>query len=453
MQQRAIALNRFGLGARAAEWERASDPELWLRSQLTEFTKIDDGPTTAEILSDVLLLQRNARQTKRAEDREMFRRRLREHYQAQTLSRYQRAATTDAPFRERLVHFWSNHFAVSADKPPLAAIVGRYEDEVVRPHFLGRFADLLRAALQHPAMIYYLDNQQSIGPRSRAAQLSTRRRSNRPRGLNENLAREVLELHTLGVDGGYDQRDVQALAKMLTGWSTVSVREAERSDAKRLGSFQFRSATHEPGAQRLLGRRYAAPGIAQASNALEDLAVHPATATHLATKLARHFVDDRPDPALVTRLASSYLASSGELRSLYTALIESPEARRAEPKKYKSPHEFVISVHRALAHEPRNPRALTGTLATLGQPAFRPGSPAGWPDTVADWGGADALLKRIEWVGAAGRLVTGPADPRAVAEAALGPTLTMATRRAVERAGSRAQALTLLFASPEFLRR
>ena len=232
-------------------------------------------------------------------------------YRAEALARLQRAVIADCGFVERLVVFWSNHFCISANKGALARMwAGSFEREAIRPHVLGRFGDMLKAVEQHPAMLFYLDNQQSLGPDSRAGQ-------NRKRGLNENLAREIMELHTLGVGGGYSQDDVTSLARIITGW-TFAGRQGQLGAP---GSFVFNANAHEPGAQPLLGKTYRDNGVAQGEAALADIARHPSTANFIATKFARHFVADDPPPALVARLQQVFHSSDGDLRALALALV------------------------------------------------------------------------------------------------------------------------------------
>ncbi len=227
------------------------------------------------------------------------------HYLAQAEARVRVAARTEAPFHERLVQFWSNHFAVSIDKPVCLGIAGALENEAIRPHVTGHFGELLRAVEQHPAMIAYLDNQGSAGPDSEIARLG-RRRGNAQRkvGINENLAREILELHTLGVDGGYSQADVTTFAKVLTGWS-IGGGEGRLAGGT-AGRYFFRENLHQPGSQTLLGRSYAQSGEAQGLAVLADLSRHPSTARHLATKLARHFIADDPPVQSIDRIASAF---------------------------------------------------------------------------------------------------------------------------------------------------
>ncbi|QWP74635.1 DUF1800 domain-containing protein [Lysobacter sp. K5869] len=382
-----------------------------------------------------------------ADPSDNLRRELRRQQLAEFAARYRHAADTDAPFVERLTQFWSNHFAVSIDKGNARLYAGSMEREAIRPHVLGRFEDMLLAVESHPAMLRYLDNAASIGDDSRAA-MRAQKLGREKRGLNENLAREILELHTLGVDGGYRQDDVIELARAITGWSTPGPRDDDASQA-----FVFRANAHEPGARRVLGRGYAEGGQEQGRAVLADLARHPATARHLSFKLARHFVADQPPPALVERMAQAYLRENGDLRALYRALIESDHAWSADARKFKTPNDFVISALRAgeLAVDDQA-RALVGLLASLGQPVFTPRSPAGFPDTAADWSSPDGLFKRIQAAQLfAARVDSGGTTPYQRALDVLGSQAVSGDFAiGLRRAGSASDGYSLLFASPAF---
>jgi len=460
MKRAVIAANRFGLGARPGDLARIEpDPEGWLTEQLQgpsrspeDLEHLPDSATVLIEIQDVRRAQRDMK--KKGEDIvEKYGRLVRRHYVAQTEARYRLAAKSDLPFYERLVHFWSNHFAISADKQPLPAIAGLFENEAIRPNVSGRFADLLLAVEQHPAMIVYLDNQRSTGPGSRLGKRANKRRTDQQFGLNENLAREILELHTLGVDGGYSQLDVTTFAKVLTGWSIGGANERGRFADGEPGKFEFREIIHEPGAHKVLGTRYKDSGVNQGIAVLRDLAMHPSTARFLSTKLARHFVADEPPPSLVDELTATYLDSGGDLPAVYKALIAADEPWRETYAKYKTPHEFVVSTLRAFDHVPDNPRFIVGALDLMGQTPFRPGSPEGWPDTAQQWGGADALYKRIEWANTVARVVGSRVNPVDLGDAVLGPAFNAETRKAVSRAESLSQGVTLLLASPDFQRR
>ena len=459
-----IAANRFGLGARPGDLQDIdADPQGWLLRQLQGPARlpaeIRQLPDTASVLLEVQEVRKMQRNARRGPDDEpgpdvvqKFGAVVRRHYLEQTDVKFRLAASTDLPFHERLVNFWANHFAVSADKQPFSALAGLFENEAIRPNLNGTFAALLLAVEQHPTMILYLDNQRSIGPNSTLANRARRRGSDQQFGLNENLAREILELHTLGVDGGYSQQDVTAFARVITGWS-IGGGEDRRIAEGTPGTFQFRASMHEPGSQSILGRRYAQNGIAQGEAVLTELATHPSTARFIATKLTRHFVADDPPPAMVERIARVYLDTGGDLPSVHAALVNDSEPWRSTFGKYKTPQEFVISAFRAFDRVPDNGRFVVGALDLMGQTPFRPGSPAGWPDDADHWGGADSLFKRLEWSNTVAHYAGSQIRPLQLAEGALGPALGEHSRTAISRAASAAQGVTLFLASPEFQRR
>ncbi len=461
----AIAANRFGLGAKPGELKKIdSNPRAWLLDQLQGPSRLpgelSDLPGTAEVLVDIQDLRREQREMRAAATDQpapdivqKYGQKVRGHYLEQTNARYQYAVATDFPFHERLVHFWSNHFAVSADKQPMPAVAGLYENEAVRPNVTGNFADLLIACEQHPAMITYLDNQRSIGPESMLGRRANRVQRERNIGLNENLAREILELHTLGVDGGYSQQDVTTFAKVITGWSIGGASDTGRFAEGTPGEFEYRDMIHEPGDHTVLGTRYSQRGVAQGEAVLRDLALHPSTARFLASKLATHFVADEPPADLVDELAATYLEGGAELAPVYEALIAADTAWTEPHSKYKSPHDFVVSTLRAFDHVPNNTRFIVGALDLMGQAPFRPGSPAGWPDSAEHWGGADALYKRIEWSNTVSRLVGTRIKPVELGDDVLGATFSTESRKAVSRAETNVQGMTLLLASPDFQRR
>ncbi len=461
-----IAANRFGLGARPGELARIDgNPQGWLLDQLHGPSRlpvdIRSLPDTASVLLEVQearQMQREARQAAESDRpaRDVVKKLgslLRKRYLSQTNARFRTATDTDYPFHERLVHFWSNHFAVSADKQPVSALAGLFENEAIRPNLGGKFYDLLLAVEKHPAMIIYLDNQRSIGPGSILAQRANRRRRDQQFGLNENLAREILELHTLGVDGGYTQQDVTTFAKVITGWSIGGSSSRGRFSDGVPGTFQFRDNIHEPGRQIILNRSYKESGLKQGEAVLRDLATHASTAKHLATKLVRHFVADDPPEKLVTKIAAVFLDSGGDLPTMHAALVNSSEAWQSTFGKYKTPQDFVISAFRAFDRVPDDGKFIVGALDMMGQTPYRPGSPAGWPDTAQHWGGADALYKRIEWSNTVARYAGASVNPLELGDAVLGPALGDHTRTAISRAESVMQGTTLLLVSPEFQRR
>lgn len=364
-------------------------------------------------------------------------------YRAEALARFQRATLVEAGFVERLVTFWSNHFCVSASKGGNVRILaGAFEREAIRPHVLGRFADMLLAVEQHPAMLLFLDNQQSLGPNSRAG-------INRKRGLNENLAREILELHTLGVGGGYRQDDVTSLARIITGWTFVGP-EGRLGEP---GTFAFNVNAHEPGPHELLGRSYSDTGLTQGHEALKDLARHPSTAKFIATKLVRHFVADDPPQALVARLAQRFTRTDGDLKAVALDLLDADEAWKAPLTKIRSPYEAVIATGRMLARVPEQPMRYLGNLNVLGQPLWSPAGPNGFADTNDVWASPEGMKLRLDLAAQIASRTGDAFDPRELIDVIAGAAASKETQQTIERAESRQQAMALLLMSPEFQRR
>lgn len=456
----AIAANRFGFGARPGELkllgQHARDGLL---AQLQGGApSLQAGlPASKDLLGQIiaqrqqLLEKQGGQQLNAIEAVKALRDVYQPAYVADVLARFGAAVASQRSFVERLVHFWSNHFAVSVDKVQILGLAGAMEREAIRPHVLGNFADMLLAVEQHPAMLLYLDNQQSIGPNSQAARIAGNR--GRDVGLNENLGREILELHTLGVDGGYTQADVTSLARLITGWSIGGEGGLLRGGGEP-GVFFFREAFHEAGPGVLLGKRYTANGLAQGVAALRDLAVNAHTARHLAIKLVRHFIADDPPAAAVDAVAMAFSKSRGDLPTTYRALINAPEAWKSPLSKFKTPVDYVYSTWRALGLQAgRQPQRDLRVFEVLGQRIFQPGSPAGFADRSAEWDGSAALKKRLEWAQDMGQRLGVQKNAQKLAPEMLGETLSAGTARAVSRAQDGAQALTLLLCSPEFMRR
>jgi uncharacterized protein (DUF1800 family) len=424
----AQALIRFGLGRRGAE-ELPGDPARWLARQLDGSDPgLAPPPSTAQGIAALRDDRQNKPPPGQSRSRALFR--------AEQAAWTERALTTAAPFRERLVRFWANHFTVSLRQRTTAALAGAFVEEAIRPHVTGRFADMLLAVMRHPAMLLYLNNAVSIGPDSPAG-LRT------GRGLNENLARECLELHTVSPAAHYTQADVTAFAAVLTGWSVAIDREPY--------GFVFRDRAHQPGGKLVLGRTFpeGEPGGLQA---LAFLAGHPATHRHLATQLARHFVADDPPSAAVGRIEAALRDGGGDLGAATRATIGLNAAW--EPLgKLRCPQDYAIAVLRT-ADLPAEQRPDTlEVFAKLGQPLFNAPLPNGWADVAPEWSGPDQMLRRIDWAyGLADRL-GGSAEPMQLADASLGPLLRPATAEQIRRAGSRRDGLTLLLTSPEFQRR
>jgi len=432
-----IALNRFGFGPRPGLIETvARHPRLWVSKQLQDPVglpgPVRGGPDSATLIRQWYNGNRGqARQRMEAAERQGGG------------DRVLACADGPTPFFERLVHFWSNHFAVSVQNPRVEGLAFNYEREAIRPHILGRFRDMLGAVVRHPAMLLYLDNVSSVGPNSLVGQ-------RRGRGLNENLAREILELHTLGVDGGYDQADVREFAKILTGWNIA------RNPSGPDDLFRYRGRLHEPGRKRLLGDSYGGDGDPkgreEGERALDRLARHPATARFVATKMARHFLADEPSTLTVNNLARTFERSEGDLGEMAQALVNDPGAWQSKATKVKSHKDLLISMLGASGVRPAATR-IWAMLDEVGQRPFAAPSPQGWPDTARDWIAAEALLRRIEMGRAVAEQASRRIVPMALAERLVGDRLSARTRRVIVSAADPVQAVTLLFASPEFQRR
>ena len=460
----AIAAHRFGLGE-ADLGVVGSDARGWLAAQtLRADPPRGDGLLDTRGALALIAAEREKRQLARNPPLGMTAEQiLAGHYRDATIadvrSRLATAALTTQPFAERLQWFWANHFTVSLAKGSTRGLAGAFERDAIRPHLFGRFETLLVASTTHPAMLRYLDNVQSAGPHSRVVALESRRAARReetPRvsGLNENLAREVLELHTLGAEaaraGVYTQADVTSFAAVLTGWRVGQETAWGSADP-------FDANWHEPGSKTVLGHSYG-EGPDALKQVLRDLARHPATARFVATKLARHFVADEPPPKLVERLSAVYLQRDGDLPAVYRTLIESDEAWSAQPAKLKTPEEFVVSTARLLGAGERmfaraevaNPAA---PINALGQRILAAPSPAGWSDRADDWLGPDAVWKRVEWATRVAERAGRVVDARRLAEQSLGPLVGSETAKQLDRAADGAQALALLLLAPEFQRR
>ncbi len=356
-----------------------------------------------------------------------------------------RPVASRSGFRERLVSFWTDHFTVAANGRLLALMLPDMIEVAIRPGVTGKFSQLLRAVALHPAMLVYLNQVQSVGPNSMAGQ-------RRGRGLNENLAREVLELHTLGVGGAYTQEDVRALAELLTGLSLDK------------GQFRFRPAISEPGAKTVLGRRYggARNGIAEIEQVLDDLATHPDTAHHIARKLVQHFVGGIAADDLVGTIATRFLETGGDLTETYAALLSDDRAWDPEFRKAKLPFEFVVSSLRAAGFSQRDVMALSRQdfqggliqpMTAMGQPLMRPGGPDGWDEAPENWITPAGLAARIRWASVLADRALGDIDPRAFMRLALRDASSPFLEFAVAGSESRSEGNALVLASPEFNRR
>jgi len=518
----AIAMNRFGLGAQAGQQPPAQAAH-WLREQLDATSAQAtpavwaSQPMTPELAEQVVGFRRtlqqldgkpndaaNGKQSGKQSDassgtvgsavnavpanddqvkalkvalRQQYNDTMRDVYRDAVDARLLGALTTSTPFIERLVYFWANHFAVSVEKQPVALFAGAFEVEAIRPHVLGRFDDMLVAVEQHPAMLFFLDQNGSIGPDSPVAERAEARAQrndlgnqavNKPArkiGLNENLARETMELHTLGVRSGYTQDDVTEFARTLTGWSVGGLNPNINAALQRNkgagaaaapitpGQFVFRPQVHEPGVRTIMGKQYPQPGENQGLAALGTFARSPATARHIAGKLAVHFVSDNPPPALINQLAKAFQESDGDLPTVYRALIDAPEAWQPVNAKFKTPWDWTVSSMRGLGMTQLGKIHAGPVLTQLGQPIWRPGSPAGYDDIAASWAAPDALVRRVEFAQRLASSVGDRIDARTLGPQLFAGSLSEDTRNQVARAESAQDALALLLVSPDFLRR
>ncbi len=422
------AVIRFGYGAKGAQ-APPDDPRGWLAAQLEgpDPALARPGASVAEGLR--ALRQDQAAKTGKLEA-------ARAVLAADAATAFDVLLTTDAPFRERLVWFWANHFTISLRRAQVIGVAHAYVREAIRPHVTGRFSDMLLAVMQHPAMLMYLDNAQSVGPDSPAGRRARR-------GLNENLARECLELHTVTPAAGYTQQDVTAFANVLTGWSIRYVEEPV--------GYMFRPNTHQPGGQVVLGQRCAA-GESGGVAMLGWLARHPATLRHLATKLVRHFVADAPAEADVARVAQVLRETDGDLKAAALAVVDLPGAW-VPLRKLRTPMDYVAAVLRALDLPADKRPDLRGVLGGMGQPYMSAPLPNGWGDTAADWAAPEAVLRRIDWAYGVTGKVAGTVDAAILADRTLGGLLPAEAADSIRRAADRRTALTLLLTGPEFQRR
>lgn len=434
----ATAAIRFGLGLTPTQ-PAGADPARWLQQQLANPAPAPAGSSVTEAFTAILTDREQRRDRASSPGQPQSLSHARTIFRDETKALLDHAVLTPTPFHERLVWFWANHFTVSIRRGEVAPFVGTYVREAIRPHVTGRFTDMLLAVMRHPAMLLYLDNAQSAGPRSLVG-------GRQNRGLNENLARECLELHTLSPAAGYTQADVTEFARVLTGWSL------ERRENP-LG-FRFRPGVHEPGSKTILGQTFP-EGEQGGIDALRWLGNHPATYRHLATRLVRHFVADMPPADAVRRIEAVLRDTHGDLGQAALALTRLPAAWQPLTK-LRSPQDTVIAALRAAAlpagGAPERAPNIAGLIAGLGQPVFNAPFPIGWPDLASDWAGPESMMRRVDWAYGFANRPELP-DPMQLADSALGPLLSNDTATEMRRAGSRRDAITLLLASPEFQRR
>ena len=467
----ALAVNHFGLGARPDE-TLPPDGRGYLLDQIETYSAYTEPWSALPASADVLTADMQAQYALRGQSAQIRSDAQRDRmaaqhdiYQNAVQARALSALLTPTPFIERLVHFWSNHFALSVEKGAVIGLAGGFEAEAIRPHVLGRFEDMLIAVEHHPAMLLYLDQTTSIGPDSpaglRADSNKTMGENAPKRGLNENLAREAMELHTLGVRSGYTQNDVTEFARALTGLGVAGPVEAAQTGRPHAdpennsapGTFQFFPARHEPGDRTVLGRQYSAQGEEQGLAILRDFAASPSTAQHLAAKLARHFSQDTPPQRLIDRLTRTFLEKDGDLTAVYHTLLAAPETWALPAVKFKTPWEWLISSYRALGRQDLQDIKFAQLMTQLGQPVWRPGSPEGWDDIAASWAAPDALVRRVEMAQRLAAQAGDWRDPRALARLVLPNILSESSATAIAHAESAVSGLALLLVSPDFLRR
>jgi len=430
-----IAANRFGYGASHQQLLRANqNPKSWLKQQLTPVIFDSSLPSQEQMAQYVTEHRRNKKALGKKYKRSS------EHVQAirQLMADSSiQAVSMDNSISWRLLDFFSNHFSVTAKGAKMSAFAPTLEREAIGPNLLGSFNDLLMSVIKHPAMLIYLNNEKSAGNHSKLAR--------KGKGLNENLAREILELHTMGVNSGYNQNDVIALANGISGWSV------KRPKKSKSGGFTFLRAAHEPGNQTLLGDSYRQQGVEQGEAMLERLAKHPATVSYICRKIVTHFISDDPDPVLVNKLITRWQQTNGNIKQVMFALIDAQESWLPAQNKFKTPRDFVISSLRLLDSKPKNTQMIIRTLSLLGQGPFKAGSPAGYGDTMSHWDGANALMTRIDW---AAKLANARnAKKMSGVEPQLMALMSSRNYTMVMRAESRQQSLTLALMSPEFQRR
>jgi uncharacterized protein (DUF1800 family) len=374
-----------------------------------------------------------------ADNKEIFKQKnefVRTQFVNEAAYRQQMAVTSDRPLIERLRDFWAGHFCISCSKgEEVRVLAGAYEREAIRPFVTGRFRDMLGAVMHHPAMLVYLDNHVSFGPNSKAG-------LKQKKGLNENLGRELMELHTVGVKAGYNQTDVTNAARIITGWGIAGDKDPQP------GTFQFQPNRHEPGAFTVMGMPFAENGVAQGEALLDMLAAHPATAQHVAEKLVRHFVGDKASPALVETVAKRFRETNGDLRETTIAMVKAPEAWNAAPAKVIAPYDMAICCERVLALN-TDPKRVVNFARVLGQPLWTPRSPNGFPDNDMAWAAPNALVKRFDYALQLSGQPKNPPEPMELASALFGAALKPDMQTAIKRAASRREALATIIMSPE----
>ncbi|MEN2975589.1 DUF1800 domain-containing protein [Tistrella bauzanensis] len=434
------AMTRFGCGVTPDQTDAVdADPRGWLDRQLVS---VNSTPASfaglPPFIERIDLFSSKRGPDNKTDDELEARRVLRWQFNEKIAqARISAAIDSSFPLQERLVHFWFSHFTISTLVGGVVGVADIYENRSIRPHILGRFRTMLGAVVSDPMMLTYLDNTVSVGPNSVTGKTSSK-------GLNENLARELLELHTLGVEGGYTQRDVISLAKILTGWSTTSVTADDAME------FRFVAGWHEPGDKELLGRKIVESGEDEVRAALDILAASPKTARHIARKLVTHFVSDIPPDDLVNALEQRFIDTDGDLRAVTQALIEHPGSWVPQRTKALPPEDWAVALARLIGVDGETAApGLQVAITQLGQKIYGARSPQGWPEAASAWLTPETVIARAAW----GRKIASdlPADTDVRVLIALwGMNENEEAGRAIAGAPSQADAIALLAASPQF---
>lgn len=439
-----IAFQRFGLGAKPGQFEKVA------RNARNALIEEVTTPKIALINDDTLPSYRKA-----AADSQRDYEKYEGHRRRELDARIKKHMSVRIGFVERLVMFWSNHFSMSVNKASaVRGTIGQLERDVIRKHVLGDFTSMLIGVMKHPAMQAYLDNSDSVGPNSEYG-------APRGIGINENLARESMELHTVGSGGGYTEEDVTAMALILTGWSYVRGWEADNNwnggTKKNRGRFIFREDWHEPGPITLMGKTYPDEGQKRGIKALKFLARQPETAEHIAFKLVHHFITDEPTPAMVNPVKQAFIKSGGNLKKVALALIELPEALTGPLDRLRTPYELAVAQFRAMKRKYNQDQywSFASPLYSMNNMAWECPTPDGYTDETYYWLNPEAVTLRLETAQMSGWVYDEYVGENVVkmAKGIFGGALSRATRERVEAAGSTSRALTILFSSPEFQRR
>lgn len=446
--QTLIATNTLGMGARPGEIEACkSDPKAWVKAQIENPGALNENYAEAPSAAQLVTLQRRNRGRMRKklvekQDEEAFSERRKtlsafvSHHNQELALRHAQAVESQTSFVERWAWFWFNRFTVSARDNHLRMVASAFEREAIRPHIFGRFEEMLTASTLHPAMIYYLDNVKSVGPNSAFARMHGGKH-------NENLGREVLELHTMGVGGGYTIDDITALSFGLTGWT--------HQVPKKGYATIFKKNRHEPEPAVMLGKTYSTHGPEQIHNMLSDLAVHPATAQHIAENLVAHFIAGPPSGSAIEALKDNFLETGGDLKALALTLVNLDEVWSQSGWTFKRPDEYLVSVGRALPvwEDHFNPKI----AQLLGQPLMQAPGPDGWVQTGEDWINTENILIRLGWLRRALQSLPSWVNAEFFMEEALGGHVSRRTGDILTKPLKRNELLALGLTSPEFLRR